>query len=149
MAMRVLFPLDGSERSLAAMEHGVAMLKGATLDATVLIVQTKGFEHASADMIEKFDEDAEDEIFPNESSAVSAFRAATKRVRGKGVRLRFKSVKGNVLKEILAESANHDLLVMHALSVEKRGLIHVSRAKAIAKKASCSVLLVADEPGVR
>ncbi len=141
--MKVLCPLDGSERSIQAMRRGVAMLAGCAPKVTLLGVQHAGFENAPEDIVEGFEEDQEDEIFPTRESCQEMLEAAAK---GLPVKPRLVVVEGNVVKEIIAAAEDHDILLMHALN--KSGLLEglkMSNTEKLARKVSCSVLLVADD----
>jgi hypothetical protein len=141
-AMKVLFPLDGSERGFASMEAALDLLKGTTVQATLLVV-LHDFDGAPAELVKEFEEDTEDEIFPTEDSAVVVLKQATKRLRRKGLEMKLKMAKGNIVKEIIAESANHDLLVIHsARRTSKMFKLRSSRTKSIIKDSVCNVLLM-------
>ena len=142
---RVLFPLDGSERSFRAMDKALDVLKGAPAQVTILVVRQEGFDHAPPEVIEKFEADMEDEIFPTEQSAVEVFRHATARVRKRGIQLRLKIVKGSVMREIVNETRNHDLMVMHSMAKwGKLARFKRTRTEPIARRSHCSVMLVSD-----
>ncbi len=132
--------MDGSERSLACMDKALQMLQTPGLEATILVVRQAGFEHAPEDLIKQFEDDEEDEIFPTEASTLQVLRMASKRCRKHGVQIKFKTVKGNVTKEIIKETASHDLIVMHGAAGRWGGL--ASRTGKILRKSKCSVLLV-------
>lgn len=135
--LRVLFPLDGSDESYACVEKALALLPAAGFHATLLVV-LQDFRGAPEDMVKQFEEDTQDEIFPTEDSALAVLRQATKCLRERGAKTTLKLAKGNIRKEILAEAATHDLLVMHRL----RGRTSFGGAAALARKAGCSSLLV-------
>lgn len=139
--MRALFPLDGSERGYAAMEAALDLLHPAKVEATLLVVLSD-FKGAPPEVIQEFEEDTEDEIFPSEDSAVVVLRQCTQRLRRKGLELRLKVAKGNVVQEIAAESANHDLLVLHSSRATQRFRLRSRRTKAIVRAAKCNVLLM-------
>jgi nucleotide-binding universal stress UspA family protein len=139
--MRVLFPLDGSERSFESMEAALDLLQASQVKATLLVV-LQDFKGAPEEMVQEFEDDTEDEIFPTEESAVVVLRQATKRMRRKGLEMKLKMGKGNIVKEIVAESGNHDLLVMHSTRSTKRFLLRSSRTKQIIRGAKCNVLLM-------
>ena len=140
--MRVLFPLDGSERGFASMEAALDLLKGTTVQATLLVV-LQDFKGAPEEMVQEFEEDTEDEVFPTEDSAVVVLKQATKRLRRKGLEMKLKMSKGNIVREIIAESANHDLLVIHsARRASKMFKLRSSRTKKIVQGSICNVLLM-------
>jgi nucleotide-binding universal stress UspA family protein len=140
-AMRVLFPLDGSERGYAAMEGALDLLQASQVQATLLVVLTD-FKGAPPDLVQQFEEDTEDEIFPTEDSAVVVLRQATQRLRRKGLEMTLKVAKGDLVKEIAAESAHYDLLVMHSGRATQRFRLRSRRTKAIVRAAKCNVLLM-------
>lgn len=147
MALRILFPLDGSERSLLAMENALGMLEAADPEVTLLCVMHEGFHKVDEERVQEFDEDEHDEIFPTRDACDRMLDRAEKRCKKLGVGCARKVVEGKVHKEILRESGAHDLLVMHAL--DKGGLmekVRMSGTERIARKAACSVLLVQDPP---
>lgn len=139
--MRVLFPLDGSERGFASMEAALDLLKGTTVQATLLVV-LHDFKGASEEMIQEFEEDTQDEIFPTEDSAVVVLKQATKRLRRKGLEMKLKMAKGNIVKEIIAESAHHDLLVIHSSRTSQRFKLRSGRTKKVVRGSLCNVLLM-------
>jgi nucleotide-binding universal stress UspA family protein len=139
--MRVLFPLDGSERGFQSMEAALELLHPKVVHATLLVVLTD-FEGAPEEIVQEFEDDTEDEVFPTEASAVVVLKQATKRMRRKGVKLALKMAKGNVIDEVVAESANHDLLVMHSTRSTKRFQMRSRRTKKIIRGSQCNVLLM-------
>lgn len=139
--MRVLFPLDGSERGFNAMEAALEMLQPQQVEATLLVV-LHDFKGAPEELVTEFEEDTQDEIFPTEESAAVVLRQATKRMRRKGLTMRLKMAKGNIVKEIIAESAQHDLLVIHSSRPSQRFRLRSSRTKAIIRGSICNVLLM-------
>lgn len=143
--VRVLVPLDGSERSLDAMEKGLEKLRAAKPHVTLLVVMQDGFETAGEDRIAAFEADADDEIFPTEASSHAAFREAQRRLTTLGVTAQTKTARGRVRTCIVDESAHHDILLMHGLP-EKSILakLRMSNTLWLARNARCSVLLQAD-----
>ena len=140
--MRVLFPLDGSERGFASMEAALDLLQPQQVDATLLVV-LHDFKGAPDEMVSEFEEDTQDEIFPTEDSAVVVLKQATKRLRRKGLKMKLKMAKGNIVDQIIEESANHDLLVIHsARRTSKMFKLRSSRTKKIIKGSICNVLLM-------
>jgi nucleotide-binding universal stress UspA family protein len=140
--MKVLFPLDGSERGFASMEAALDLLKGTPVEATLLVV-LHDFKGAPEEMVKEFEEDTADEIFPTEDSAVVVLKQATKRMRRKGLEMKLKMGKGNIVDQIIAESANHDLLVIHsARRTSKMFKLRSSRTKKIISGSICNVLLM-------
>lgn len=139
--MKVLFPLDGSERAFKAMEAALDLLRGSQVQATLLVVM-QDFEGAPEDMIREFEDDTEDEIFPTEASAIVVLKQATKRMRRKGLEMKLKMAQGNIVKQIVAESKEHDLLVMHSTRPSKQFLMRSSRTKKIVRGAQCNILLM-------
>lgn len=143
--MRVLVPLDGSERSLAAMETGLAMLAPGKPEVTLMAVQHGGFENAPDDIVEEFAGDHDDEIFPTADSCKVMLDAAAKRISKLGLKPKQLVVEGKVIANIVKAAAGHDVIVMHALN--KSGFmekLRLSGTEQIARKVQCSVLLVAD-----
>lgn len=139
--MRVLFPLDGSERGFASMEAALDLLQPQQVDATLLVVM-HDFKGAPEHMVKEFEDDTQDEIFPTEESAVVVLKQATKRLRRKGLKMKLKMAKGNVVKEVIAESAQHDLLVIHSSRPSQRFRLRSSRTKRIIRGSICNVLLM-------
>lgn len=139
--MRVLFPLDGSERGYKAMEAALDLLKASPVKATLLVV-LQDFDGAPEEMVKDFEEDTEDEVFPTEESAVVVLRQATKRLRRKGIEMTLKTGKGDIAREIIAESGNHDLLVMHSMAPTGRFRLRSPRTKKVIRGAKCNVLLM-------
>lgn len=138
--MKVLFPLDGSERAFKAMEAALDLLRGSQVQATLLVVM-QDFEGAPEDMIKEFEEDTEDEIFPTEASAIVVLKQATKRMRRKGLEMKLKMAQGNIVKQVIEESKGHDLLVMH--SKRATGFqLRSSRTKKIIRGSQCNLLLM-------
>ncbi|MFO1533623.1 MAG: universal stress protein [Thermoplasmatota archaeon] len=137
--VRVLFPLDGSEPAYEAMAKALRVIPAdAEIEATVLVVMQE-FKGASEDMVRRFEEDTDDEVFPTTDSAAQVFHELRRRVGALAPQVRFKVAKGNVRREILGEAANHDLLVMHATS---RGGSLARGSHRLARKAPCDVLLI-------
>lgn len=139
--MKVLFPLDGSERGFASMEAALDLLQGTPVQATLLVV-LHDFKGAPEEMVKEFEQDTEDEIFPTEDSAAVVLKQATKRLRRKGLVMTLKMAKGNIVKEIIAESAHHDLLVIHSARASRRFRLRSSRTKKIIRDSICNVLLM-------
>ena len=140
--MRVLFPLDGSERGFASMEAALELLKGTTVEATLLVVM-HDFKGAPEEMVKEFEDDTQDEIFPTEDSAVVVLKQATARMRRKGLKMKLQVGKGNIVDQIIAESAKHDLLVIHsARRTSKMFKLRSSRTKKIISGSICNVLLM-------
>jgi nucleotide-binding universal stress UspA family protein len=138
-ALRVLFPLDGSEPAYNAMEKALRMLPpSSTIRATVLVVM-QDFKGAPEDMVKIFEADTDDEVFPTKDSANQVFVEMKRRVGKMGPKVKFKVATGNVKDEILTEAAEHDILVMHSTS---RGGSRARGSHKLARKASCAVLLV-------
>lgn len=128
------------------MENGLRLLHGADLDVTLFVVQSGGFENAPPDLVEEFDDDEDDEIFPTEESCERMLDDARKRCRALGVDATCKIASGRKVKAILQEAAHHDLIVMHELSRnELAEKLRMSATESIARKVGCSVLLVADQ----
>lgn len=140
--VRVLVPLDGSARSLTAMQEGLAKLKGGKPDVTLFVVVQDGFASAGADRIEAFEADENDEIFPTEASARPAFDEARQLLDQLGIKSNVKTVRGRVRDAIVAESAEHDILLMHALPQRRiSNVIRMSNTLWLARNAKCPVLL--------
>jgi len=139
--MRVLFPLDGSDRGFASMEAAFDLLQPSQVDATLLVV-LHDFKGAPEELVTEFEEDTQDEIFPTEESAVVVLKQATKRMRRKGLEMKLKMAQGNIVKQVIAESKGHDLLVMHSTRPTKKFLMRSSRTKKIVRGAQCNILLM-------
>lgn len=140
--MRVLFPLDGSERGFASMEAALELLKGKKVEATLLVV-LHDFKGAPEELVKEFEDDTQDEIFPSEDSALVVLKQATKRMQRKGLVMDLKLAKGNIVEHIIEESAHHDLLVVHsARRTSKMFKLRSGRTKQIIKGAICNVLLM-------
>ncbi|MEK6975757.1 MAG: universal stress protein [Candidatus Thermoplasmatota archaeon] len=139
--MKVLFPLDGSERAFQAMEAALDLLHGSQVQATLLVVM-QDFRGAPEEMIKEFEDDTEDEVFPTQESAIVVLKQATKRMRRKGLEMKLKMAQGNIVKQIIAESKEHDLLVMHSTRPTKKFLLRSSRTKKVVRGAVCNVLLM-------
>ena len=140
--VRILVPLDGSERSIAAMEKGLAQLQAPKLQVTLLVVTQGGFEGAGADRVEEFEQDEKDEIFPTDASSLAVLHDAQKRLRRLGIACKVKTLQGKVREEILKESVQHDILLMHALDPKRlRPRLRMSSTLWLARHAKCSVLL--------
>lgn len=138
--MKVLFPLDGSERAYRAMEAALELLKGSTVQATLLVV-LQDFTGAPEEMVKAFEDDTEDEIFPTQESAIVVLKQATKRMRRKGLEMKLKIAQGDIVKQVIAESKGHDMLVMHSKRAEGFQL-RSSRTKKIIRGAQCNLLLM-------
>lgn len=123
------------------MEAALDVLGPANVDATILVVLSE-FKGAPEELVKEFEQDTQDEIFPTEDSAVVVLKQATKRLRRKGLKLKLKMAKGNVVKEIIAESARHDLLVIHSSRPSQRFRLRSSRTKRIIRGSICNVLLM-------
>lgn len=139
--MRVLVPLDGSEQSMRSLERAIALLSGSDAEYTLFCVQHEGFAGAPEDIVEMFDEDEDDEIFPTRAAAKRMLKQAASRCAGAPTTT--KVAEGKVRDEILKEAAAHDLLVMHGL--DRSGLrekFRMSNTEFLARNAKCSVLLV-------
>jgi nucleotide-binding universal stress UspA family protein len=134
--LKVLFPLDGSEPAYAAMQKALAMMPMAK--ATILVVM-QDFKGASEDMVKQFEEDEDDEVFPTQDSAWQVFKEIRRRISAEVPQVSFKLAKGRADREILAEAAHHDLLVMHATS---RGGLRARGSHRLARHAPCDVLLI-------
>lgn len=140
--MKVLFPLDGSERAFAAMEKALDVLHGSQVQATLLVVM-QDFTGAPEEMVKQFEDDTEDEVFPNEQSAIVVLKQATRRMRRKGLEMKLKMAQGDIVRNVIEESRGHDLLVMH--SKRATGFqLRSSRTKKIIRGAQCNILLMQD-----
>jgi nucleotide-binding universal stress UspA family protein len=143
--VRVLVPLDGSERSFAAMERGLAPLRDSRLEVTLFVVMHKGFEKAGQDRVEQFERDEHDEIFPTEASSLAALHDAQARLKKLGIRSSIKTVRGRVRHEIFKESAHHDVVLMHRLGPSRLlPRLRMSSTLWLARHAKCAVLLAGD-----
>jgi hypothetical protein len=124
------------------MEAALDLLKGTTVEATLLVVM-HDFKGAPEEMIKEFEDDTEDEIFPTEESAVVVLKQATARMKRKGLKMKLEIGKGNIVDQIIAESAKHDLLVIHsARRTSKMFKLRSSRTKKIISGSICNVLLM-------
>jgi len=117
MALRALFPLDGSQATFDAVERGLAKLASAKdAQATFFIVLAKNVKNMPPDAREYLEEDEEDELFLDEEEAarvIEKAQAIAKRVAfGKTAG---KIVEGVPYDAILKEARSHDILVMHGL----------------------------------
>lgn len=137
--MKVLFPLDGSERGFKGMEAALDLLHGSQVQATLLVV-LQDFTGAPEEMVKEFEDDTEDEVFPTEESAIVVLKQATKRLRRKGLEMKLKMAQGNIVKQVIDESKAHDLLVMHTDGRPR--WLQSARTKKITRGAACNVLLM-------
>lgn len=139
--MKALFPLDGSAKSLAALERGLELLGDA--EATLLVVQHTGFEDAPEDRVQEFDDDEDDEVFPTADSAERLLERARRHCQELGHEVETARVTGRVIPAIVDASAGYDVLVMSGLDRSGvREKIHLGKKEKIARRAQCSVLLV-------
>lgn len=139
--MKVLFPLDGSERAFKAMEQALDVLKGIPVQATLLVVM-QNFEGASEDMVKAFEDDTEDEVFPTPQSTAVVFKQAAQRMKRKGVTMNLEVARGNIVQEIIDASAQHDLMVIHSTRATSRWRRRSGRTKKILRESACNVLLM-------
>lgn len=147
MTLRVLVPLDGSQRSLDAMEKAMRMLAPCHPDVLLFTVQHEGFANVGDDRVEEFDADEDDEIFPTRESAQRMLDQAAVRCRHVGVEAKTKVTEGRYIPAILEQAAQHDLVVMHALGRSNlKEKLRMSGTETLARKLETSVLLVADDP---
>lgn len=144
--MRVLVPLDGSEASFAALDRGLALLKGTPrLEVTVFNVMQEGFDQAADPQLvaETFEADDADEVFPSEASQQRVLARALDIARRHAITVKAKGEIGKPVEEILREAAHHDVLVMHALGASSvRDTLKGSHSEHLVRHAPCSVLLV-------
>ncbi|MBW3581672.1 MAG: universal stress protein [Euryarchaeota archaeon] len=144
MALRVLAPLDGSETSQKALENGLRILQGVPeVQVTLFNVTHEGFDGAPAEMVEQFDRDEDDEIFPTRSASLRMLERTEALCKGFGVETRSQVVEGKVVDRILEACKEHDLLLMHALDkTQFKENLRGSQAEKIARRAGIAVLLV-------
>lgn len=147
MPLKVLLPLDGSDRSTRAMESALEMLgPHPDLEVTLFNVVQEGFEDADEGTVEMFDIDEDDEIFPTVESSKRMLDAHHEICEKHGV----DDVEGRVAvgthyDAILEEAADHDLVVMHALDQgQLKEKIRFSQTEKLARNVDASVLLVED-----
>lgn len=144
--MRVLVPLDGSEPSFAALDRGLALLKGTPkLQVMVFNVMQEGFEAAGDPQLieETFEKDATGEVFPSEASSQRVLARGIEVAKRHGLQVTAKGETGRFLDEILREAAHHDVLLLHAMSGSNlRDALKGSHTEHLVRHAPCSVLLV-------
>ncbi len=115
--MRVLFPTDGSEQTEGSFKNLIRLLADKPgLEVTVLVVQHTGMEAADPELVNEFDEDERDEIFPTKESGQRAIESLRQIARPYGIEVRGSVKPGNFQKVILQEAAKFDVLVMHEIS---------------------------------
>lgn len=144
--MRVLIPLDGSEASFAALDRGLALLKGTPrLEVTLFNVMQEGFDQtADPEYVEEtFEKDEADEVFPSEASQQRVLARGLDVAKRHGVAVKAKGEIGKPVEEILREAAHHDVLLMHALGASSvKDTLKGSHSEHLVRHAPCSVLLV-------
>lgn len=144
MALKVLVPLDGSKISDQALDGALRILGGrADLQVTLMTVVSTGLDNAPDELVEQLDEDEDDEVFPNESSAHRMLDNAVAACARHDVRAEKRVVHGSVVDQVLEAAKTHDLLVMHAL--ERRQIketLRGSKTEKLARRAGIPVLLV-------
>lgn len=142
--LKVLVPLDGSEASFRALTGALQILEGrGGLQLTLLNVVSQGMADAPDEIVEKYDEDEHDEVFPTVASAERMLERAEQICREHGVEAHHEIVTGGVIESILAACEKHDVLVMHQL--ERRQLketMRGSQTEKLARRAGINVLLV-------
>lgn len=148
MALTVLCPLDGSDRSHAALDTAMGMLGGLPdLRVVLFTALQEGFEDADEGVVEMFDVDEDDEIFPTVDSAERMLDEAAELCAKHGVEADQKVVVGAHYKAILAEveEGGYDLVVMHALDKSQvKEKLRLSQTEKLARNVGTSVLLVGD-----
>lgn len=147
MPLKVLFPLDGSDRSTRAMDQALEMLAPhPDLEVTLFNVVQEGFEDADEGVVEMFDADEDDEIFPTAESAKRMLDEHLAICDEHGVDVVHQRVAvGTHYDAILEEAADHDLVVMHALDEgQLKEKIRFSQTEKLARNVDASVLLVED-----
>jgi len=144
VALRVLVPLDGSDVTFQALDRALAMLRGTPgLRLTLFNVVAEGFDDANEDMVERFDEDEDDEVFPTEEAGRRMLKEAEAICRRHDVQAVTQVVKGKVVQSILDACSGHDMLVMHSLGRSQlRSTLRGSQTEKLARQAGVSVLLV-------
>lgn len=144
MTLKVLAPLDGSEVSFRALARGLRLLSGRSgLEVTLFTVVSPGMERAPDEIVEGFDEDEEDEIFPNQASADRMLDRAVEMCRQNDVPNRRQVVVGRLVDTVLTACEGHDLLLMHQL--ERRQIketLRGSKTELLARRAGIDVLLM-------
>ena len=67
---------------------------------------------------------------------------ATRRLRRKGLEMKLKMAQGDIVKQVIEESREHDLMVIHSTRATSRWRMHSGRTKKILRGAACNVLLI-------
>ena len=144
VSLRVLVPLDGSQRSFDALRGALKVLAGKPgVRVTLFNVVNEGLEEAEDPRVEEFDLDEEDEVFPNEAASSRMLAKATSICKAERAESVERTVKGNVYESILAACREHDLLVMHVLDESQlKEKLRGSQTETLARKAKIPVLLV-------
>jgi nucleotide-binding universal stress UspA family protein len=143
--MRLLFPLDGSAVTYAAVERTLAMFAAhPKASATFLVVISKALRDMPKEAREHLEYDDEDELFIRDDEAKAVLdKAAALAKKVKFPKSTGIVLAGKVKELILAESAKHDVLVMHHLEKDRR--VEERRGSAteeLARNAKCGVLLM-------
>lgn len=144
MSLKVLVPLDGSAVTFDALEGALTLLKGrAGLKLTLFNVINQGFDDAPEDVVDLFDEDEDDEVFPNEEAGRRMLQKAVAICDKHDVEATTEVVQGKVNKMILDACKRHDLLVMHHLERgQLKETLRGSQTEKLARHATIPVLLV-------
>lgn len=146
--LRALFPLDGSESTLRAVERACARL--ATVkdaEAVFFVVLSKNVKNMPSDAREYLEDDETDELFVTEDEAAGVInKAKALAKKSRFTKTSGKIVEGSPYDAILREAEGYDLLVMHRLdrneSEEKqRGGV----LEKICRASPCDVWLVNDD----
>lgn len=144
MPLKVLVPLDGSEASFGALAQAVQLLEGRPqVRFTIFNVVSPGLEGAPAEMVEEFDIDEEDEIFPTIDAANRMLDRAEELCRSHGAEAHRQVVTGRLETSILEACKSHDLLVMHQLERSQlKETMRGSKTERLARRAGIHVLLL-------
>lgn len=145
MALRVLFPLDGSEATYRAVEAGLKKLAAVKdAQATFYIVLAKNVKNMPPDAREYLEEDEEDEIFLTDEEAARVIEKAQAIAK----KLKFPKTSGKIIEgtpyeAILQEARSHDVLVMHGLDRDEFAeKMRGGMLEKLCRKAPCDVWLV-------
>jgi nucleotide-binding universal stress UspA family protein len=140
--MKVLVPLDGSERSMQAMERGLKLLKTSNPEVTLLCVQSEGMDKVDEDRRAEYENDPDDEIFATDAEANGMLIGAKARCAAIGVPVDTKVVEGKYLELILAQGRKFDLVLMHSLQKEQLlEKLHMGGAEYLVRRLETAVLL--------
>ncbi len=140
---RILFPLDGTDDSYDAIDAGLRALAPGPHDVTLLAVRMDGVDGAPPDLVRIWEEDHDDRLLPTDHACLEVLEEGARRCTPHGVEPRLLEREGKVIDEIVSESQDHDVLVMHALGPSRlHDRLHFSQGGRLVRKAGCHVLLV-------